>query len=86
VGWVTGASSDPDPLLPATCLSLARAGSSGQATSVGLWRRRIWKKHEVGAKAWTATSMDAVPSLEASFTTSLPTALDVAGETLPSSG
>jgi hypothetical protein len=83
---VTRASSDPGPLHPATCLSLARAGSSGQATSMGLQRRWMWKKHEVRAKAWTATSEDVVPSLEASFTTSLPTVLDFSGENFPSSG
>ena len=86
VGRAIGASFDPGPLHPATCLSLSQAGSSGQATSMGLRWRRMWKKHEVRAKAWTATSTDAVPSLEVSFTTSLSTVLDFAGENLPSSG
>ena len=37
---------------------------------------------EVGAKTWTTTFVDAVPFLEASFPTSPPTVLDVAGENL----
>ena len=41
---------------------------------------------EVGAKAWTTTLADAVPFLEASFPTSPPTILDVAGENLPMIG
>jgi hypothetical protein len=52
--WWAGrlwASSDPGPLLPATCLPPAQAGSEGQATSVGLRRRRVWRRPEVGAKA-----------------------------------
>jgi hypothetical protein len=40
---------------------------SGQAISVGLWRRWVWRLHEVEAKAWMTTSADTVPSLEASF-------------------
>jgi hypothetical protein len=51
----------------------------------GLRRRRLWRMHEVKVKAWTTTSTDVVPSLQASFTTSLPTMLDFAGENLPSS-
>ena len=37
----------------------------------------------MGAKAWTTTSVDGVPFLKASFPTSSPTVLDVAGENLP---
>jgi hypothetical protein len=41
---------------------------------------------EVEAKAWTTMSADVVPFLEASFPTSPPTVLDVAGENLPMKG
>jgi hypothetical protein len=41
---------------------------------------------EVGAKAWTMTSVDAVSSLEASFPTSPSAVLDGAGENLPLAG
>ena len=41
---------------------------------------------EVGAKTWTTTFVDAVPFLEASFPTSPPTVLDVAGENLSLAG
>ena len=37
----------------------------------------------MGAKAWMTTSADVVPFLKASFPTSSPTVLDVAGENLP---
>lgn len=37
---------------------------------------------EIRAKAWTTTSADAVPFLEASFHTSPPTVLDVVSENL----
>jgi hypothetical protein len=36
--------------------------------------------------AWTMMSADVVPSLEASFSTSSPTVLEVAGENLPLAG
>ena len=41
---------------------------------------------EIGAKAWTMTSVNVVPFLEASFPTSPPTVPDVAGENLPMVG
>jgi hypothetical protein len=40
----------------------------------------------VGAKAWTTTSTNAVPFLEASFPTTTPTVLDVAGVNLSLAG
>jgi hypothetical protein len=45
----------------------------------------VWGLLEVGAKAWTTTSTDVVPFLEASFPTS-PTVLEVASENLPMTG
>jgi hypothetical protein len=43
----------------------------------------VWRLLEVGAKAWTTTSVDVVSSLEASFPTSPSAVLDGAGENLP---
>ena len=40
----------------------------------------------MGVKAWTTTSADVVPFLEASFPTSRPTVLDIVGENLPFEG
>ena len=50
---------------------------------VGPLAATVWRWFEVGAKAWTTTSVDVVPFLKASFPTSSPTVLDVAGENLP---
>jgi hypothetical protein len=46
----------------------------------------VWRLLEVGAKAWMTMSADTVTMLEASFPTSPPTVLDVAGENLPLAG
>ena len=126
VGWATGASSDPGPLLLPSAFPLPRAGFHGGAgrfclllagvaccgagrlsggfprrfswsASLGAASRRhtlppgrveplaatVWRWFEVGVKAWTTTSADVVPFLKASFPTSSPTVLDVAGENLP---
>ena len=125
VGWATGASSDPGPLLRAICLSpssswfswwswpvLPAAGQRCRlrwgtlrwvprrfswSASLGAASRRrtlpsgrvgplaatVWRWFEVGAKAWTMTSVDVVPFLKASFPTSSLNVLDVAGENLP---
>jgi hypothetical protein len=86
VGWATGASSDPSPLLPITCLSPCSGWLLGSSYFCGSLAAVVWRLHEVGAKAWTMTSADAMPSLEASFSTSPPTVLDFVGENLPSAG
>jgi hypothetical protein len=46
----------------------------------------VWRLLEVRAKAWTTMSADVVPFLKASFSTSPPTVLDIAGENLPLAG
>ena len=50
---------------------------------VGPLAATVWRWFEVGAKAWTTTFADVVPFLKASFPTSSPTVLDVAGQNLP---
>jgi hypothetical protein len=46
----------------------------------------VWTLLEVGVKAWTTTSVDAVSSFEASFPASPSAVLDVTGENLPLAG
>jgi hypothetical protein len=46
----------------------------------------MWRLIQLRAKAWTTTFADAIPFLKASFPTSAPTVLDIAGQNLSLAG
>ena len=62
-------------------MALGRA-DPGEFIILAIFTNEILYSVEVGAKAWMTTSADVVPFLKASFRTSSPTILDVAGENL----